>query len=220
MLSFISADINYFENLCLADSKKLMKKECCNINEVVQEFYNYLKSYVLGKVNDKTLADDIVQEVMLKLIESHQKNKEVKNIKAWLFQVTRNTLYDYFKKNHLEFNLDKDWHLEGDLDSELSKILVSDYVIPMIQLLPKVDAQPLLMGDIDKIPQKDIARQLGLELSATKMRIQRARTKLRALFVECCHVEYDKQGNFIGCTIKTSCEPLQHISEDLKNKTL
>lgn len=197
-----------------------MNKECCNINEVIQEFYKYLKSYILGKVKDKNVAEDIVQEVMLKLIESHKKSQEIKNIKAWLFQVSRNTIYDYYKKNELEFNLDEDWNIEEEPNSELSKILVSDYVIPMIQLLPKDFSNALMLSDIDKIPQKEIALQLNLELSATKMRIQRARKKLRALFTECCHLEYDKQGNFIGCSIKPSCEPLQNISKGLKDKML
>ena len=196
-----------------------MKKECCNINEVVQEFYNYLKSYILGKVKDKTLAEDIVQEVMMKLVLSHQNKKEIKNIKAWLFQVSRNTIYDYYKKHNLEYNLDKDWNIKDESSSKLYKILASDYIIPMIELLPKEYAKPLMLSDIDKIPQKDIAKQLNLELSATKMRIQRARIKLRALFVDCCHIEYDKQGNFIGCSIKEFCEPLQNISQELKNKS-
>jgi RNA polymerase sigma-70 factor (ECF subfamily) len=196
-----------------------MKKECCNINEVVQEFYNYLKSYILGKVKDKTLAEDIVQEVMMKLVLSHQNKKEIKNIKAWLFQVSRNTIYDYYKKHNLEYNLDKDWNIKDESSSKLYKILASDYIIPMIELLPKEYAKPLMLSDIDKIPQKDIAKQLNLELSATKMRIQRARIKLRALFVDCCHIEFDKQGNFIGCSIKEFCEPLQSISKELKNKS-
>lgn len=197
-----------------------MKKECCNLNEVTQEFYNYLKSYILGKVKDKTQAEDIVQDVMIKLIESYQKKTEIKNIKAWLFQVSRNTIYDYYKQNNLEFNLDNDWNIEDESSSEFSKILVSDYIIPMIELLPKDYSNPLMLSDIDKIPQKDIAKQLNLELSATKMRIQRARKKLRELFVECCHLEYDKHGNFIGCSIKTACEPLQKISKDLNSKAL
>lgn len=195
-----------------------MKKECCNINEVVQEFYNYLKAYVMTRVKDKTLADDIVQEVMLKLVESHQKEQEIKNIKAWLFQVSRNTLYDYYKKNRLEMDTDEDWHLEQADPSEFSPITVADYVIPMIQFLPEEYSRPLMMSDIDKIPQKEIAQQLNLELSATKMRIQRGRTKLRALFAECCQIDYDKNGNFVGCTIKESCEPLQNTSKELKSK--
>lgn len=195
-----------------------MGKECCNINEVIQEFYNYLKSYIFKKVKNKALAEDIVQEVMMKLVKSHQQNKDIKNIKAWLFQVSRNTIYDYYKRSNLEYNLDKDWNLEEESDTTLSKILVSDYVIPMIKLLPKEYANPLILSDIENVPQKEIAKQLNLKLSATKMRVQRARTKLRALFVECCHIDYDKQGNFIGCTIKDSCEPLQNISEKINYK--
>ncbi|MGI9530273.1 sigma-70 family RNA polymerase sigma factor [Lutimonas sp.] len=197
-----------------------MKKECCNINEIVQEFYNYLKSYISGKVKDKSMAEDIVQEVMIKLIESQQKGKEIINIKAWLFQVSRNTIYDYFNKNNIAYNLDNDWNLTEESSSEMSNILAEDYVIPMIELLPKEYATPLMLSDIDKIPQKEIARQLDLELSATKMRIQRARKKLRNQFVECCHLDYDKQGNFIGCSIKESCEPLQKTTKDLEDKSL
>jgi len=195
-----------------------MKKECCNINDVVQEFYTYLKSYVFKRVRDKSISEDIVQEVMIKLIESHQKSTEIKNIKAWLFQVSRNTMYDYYKRNNLEFHFDNDLSVAEELPNDFSKILVLDYIIPMINLLPKDFATPLMLSDIDNIPQKVIAGKLGLGLSATKMRIQRGRQKLRDLFVECCNIEYDKNGNFIGCTIKQSCEPLQKISKDLNKK--
>ncbi len=197
-----------------------MKKECCNINEVVQEFYNYLKAYIAQRVKDPTIADDLVQEVMVKLIESHQKSKQVENIKAWLFQVSRNTIYDYYQKHKLEFNLTEDWEVPDEADSEFSKILLSDYVIPMIEMLPPKYSQPLMWADIDKMPQKEIAQKMDLGLSATKMRVQRARTQLKDLFTECCRLEYDKDGNFSGCTIKESCEPLQNISKDLKDKSL
>lgn len=193
-----------------------MKKECCNINEVIQEFYNYLKGYIINKTKNKDLADDLVQEVMLKLVESHQKSKEIQNIKAWLFQVSRNTMYDYFQKHNMSVNLDDDWKLNNNVQEETTSIMEEDYVIPMIQMLPEEYAVPLKLSDIDNVPQKEIAKQLGIGLSATKMRIQRARTKLRELFVECCEIEYDKNGKFTGCTIKNSCDPLHNVTRDLK----
>ncbi|OSY87958.1 hypothetical protein WH52_07935 [Tenacibaculum holothuriorum] len=198
----------------------MMKKECCNINEVVQEFYDYLRAYIFKKTKDSRLADDLVQEVMIKLVETHQKAKDIKNVKAWLFQVSRNAIYDYFTKNNLSVSIDDDWKLNSIKDDEESLVKVEDYVLPMINMLPKQYAVALKMSDIDNIPQKEIAKELDLGLSATKMRIQRARTKLRALFVECCDIEYDKQGDFIGCSIKESCEPLQNTSKKLKDKTL
>lgn len=203
------------------DSLKTKNKECCNINEVVQEFYEFLKAYIIKKTNDINLAEDIVQEVMLKLVESHKKNIEVNNIKAWLFQVTRNTIADYYKdyynKNKIEFNFNEDWKEHSISSENISTILESDFIIPMIGLLPEKYAKPLHLSDIENIPQKDIALQLNLGLSATKMRIQRGREKLKTLFIECCDIQYDKSGNFSSCTIKPHCTPLQEIEKKITN---
>ncbi|WP_336070452.1 sigma-70 family RNA polymerase sigma factor [Mesoflavibacter sp. CH_XMU1404-2] len=203
------------------DSLKTKNKECCNINEVVQEFYEFLKAYIIKKTNDINLAEDIVQEVMLKLVESHKKNIEVNNIKAWLFQVTRNTIADYYKdyynKNKIEFNFNEDWKENSISSDTVSSILESDFIIPMIGLLPEKYAKPLHLSDIENIPQKDIALQLNLGLSATKMRIQRGREKLKSLFIECCDIQYDKSGNFSSCTIKPHCTPLQEIEKKITN---
>lgn len=195
-----------------------MEKECCNINDVVQEFYDYLKSYILKKTGKKSIAEDIVQEVMLKLVESHKRTTEIKNIKAWLFQVTRNTIADYYKKNHLEYSFDEEWKEASLKSHSLPEILATDFIVPMINLLPKNYAQPLMMSDIENIPQKEIADKINLGLSATKMRIQRGRKKLQELFVECCQIEYDKNGNFISCTVKNNCTSLKSVENQFHKK--
>lgn len=89
---------------------------------------------------------------------------------------------------------------------------ITNYIIPMIKLLPDIYAIPLMRSDIDHIPQKQIAKELDLNLSNTKMRIQRGRQKLRELFVECCELELDQNGNFISCSVKTSCTPLNNLN--------
>ena len=194
-----------------------MKEECCNINETVQEFYDFLKAFLLKRVSSSEVAEDIVQEVMLQLVKAHQNGVEVSNMKAWLFQVTRNTLARYFKENS------KILEQSGDLDLELEQsftnVITADYIVPMIGLLPEKYGKPLMMSDIENIPQKEIAERLNLSLSNAKVRIQRGRVKLRELFTECCDLEFDKNGNFVGCTIKDSCEPLQEISRNIEDKT-
>lgn len=190
-----------------------MDKECCNINEVVREFYDYLKSFILKKTNDKNIAEDIVQEVMLKLVESHRKSTRVVNIKAWLFQVTRNTIADYYKKNNLVNIIDAIQQEDRIVFQDLPKVFESDFVIPMLSLLPDKFSTPLRLSDIENLPQKEIALELGLGLSATKMRIQRGRKKLQELFIECCHIKYDRSGNFLSCSIKEYCEPLKKIEK-------
>lgn len=185
--------------------------ECCDLNIIVSDFYNHLKKYLMGKIHDNELAEDIVQEVMLKVIVAHQNNVQVNNLKAWLFQITRNTLIDYYRKKQNYEQVSKKY-----IDKVLIKLQdklfsLEDYLIPMIRLLPEKYSNPLLLSDIENIPQVEIANQLNLSVSATKMRIQRARKMLYDKFIECCDIEYTKSGALLHCEIKENCYPIKNV---------
>lgn len=190
---------------------KIEETECCDLNEIIQNFYSHLKKYLIGKIKNSELAEDIVQEVMLKVVTAHQKNLQVQNIKAWLYQIARNTLIDYYRKNANVIQENEE-HLKDSLyylqEESFSPI---DYLIPMINLLPEKYSIPLILSDIDNKSQLEIAKKLDLSLSATKMRIQRARKMLYSLFTECCDIEYDKNGAFLHCEIKQNCIPLRNL---------
>ncbi|MCT4615309.1 MAG: sigma-70 family RNA polymerase sigma factor [Marinifilaceae bacterium] len=196
-----------------------MKKtnECCDKNKIVSEFYDQIFGYIIKRINNREKAQDITQEVMGRFIEAYNKNTPVKNIKAWLFQVTRNIIIDKYRKmDNLEFDNDK----TDDISSEEEfKFEAEDYIIPMIKLLPKEYGLPLLMSDIEKRKQSEIAEKLNISLSATKMRCQRARKMLYNLFLECCNIEYTENGEFAYCTIKDSCKTLSSIEKEFNKKT-
>lgn len=185
--------------------------ECCDLNIIVSDFYNHLKKYLIGKIKDNELAEDIVQEVMLKVVTAHQKNVTVKNLKAWLYQIARNTLVDYYRKNANRILENKDFIDEMLFYLQEDSFSPGDYLIPMINLLPQEYSNPLLLSDIEYLPQAEIAEKIGLSLSATKMRIQRARIMLYNLFIQCCDIEYSKEGSFLHCTVKDSCTPLKKL---------
>ncbi|MCA1758619.1 MAG: hypothetical protein LC658_02525 [Bacteroidales bacterium] len=80
----------------------------------------------------------------------------------------------------------------------------------MIHLLPEKYSNPLLLSVIENIPQAEIAKQLNLSVSATKMRVQRARKMLYDKFIECCDIEYSKTGGLLHCEIKENCYPVKN----------
>ncbi|MCC5941876.1 MAG: sigma-70 family RNA polymerase sigma factor [Balneolaceae bacterium] len=203
-----------------------------HIADTVKEFYGYLKGYVIKKVQDPVLAEDLTQEVMYRLAKADDENRDIRNVKAWLFQTTRHVIADHYRKEsrspmvdlHKPFVMESAEDLSGfqnlpDLGDEFVSISDVDFIIPMLKLLPKEYGKPLIMSDIENIPQKEIAEHLGLGLSAVKMRIKRAREKLHSLFVECCEIEFDSRGDFAGCTIKEYCTPLLEIRRDLCNQS-
>lgn len=182
--------------------------ECCNLDSLISDFNNHLKKYLLGKIHNNELSEDIVQEVMLKVVAAHQMNVQVKNIRAWIYQITRNTLIDYYRKKQNHEHVNQEQLEEVLIELQDKSFRPEEYLVPMIHLLPQKYSSPLLLSDIDSIPQNEIAKQLNLSVSATKMRIQRARKMLYAKFVECCDIEFTKSGAFSNCTIKESCFPV------------
>jgi len=185
--------------------------ECCDLNIIISDFYNHLKNYLTGKIKNNELAEDIVQEVMLKVVTAHQKNLKVQNLKAWLYQIARNTLIDYYRKNANVIQENENYLKDSLYYLQEEPFSPIDYLIPMINLLPEKYSIPLMFSDIDNKSQLEIAKKLNLSHTATKMRIQRARKMLYSLFTECCDIEYDKNGAFLHCEIKENCTPLRNL---------
>lgn len=186
---------------------------CCNINEAIQDFYDALFAYALSKVREREQAEDIVQEVMYRFSKIYQNNTQVEHVRGWLYQTTRHVIADYFRSLSPSSELTEQMGVTPDEGGELE--LEDELITQMIKLLPEDYGQPLLWSDIDNVSQKEIADKLGLKLSAAKMRVQRARKMLHEMFLECCEIVYDKNGNFVRCDIKTTCTPLLEIENKL-----
>lgn len=159
-----------------------------------------LHRYVLSRFKDKELAEDITQDVLLKIHKSCCSHKEINNLNSWLFQIAHNASLDRIKKSNREILIRESLEPEGNIWMELSSFLE-----PLLDCLPESHAIPLKMSDIDGIKQQEIANQLGLGLSATKSRIQRARKELKEQIKACYHIELDKNGTPISFELKDNC---------------
>lgn len=186
--------------------------ECCNISDLISEFSTQLEGYLVKRTQDTNLSKDILQEVMVKVINAHQKNERVDNLRAWIYQVTKNTLADHYRKLSpiTNFIPESEQEYSGSNEPEIY-FIIDTYLKPMINLLPEKYRSFLIMSDLENIPQKEIASQTGLSLTATKARIQRARKQLHALFYTCCEVELDAKGRFVTCTPKDCCLQLKKL---------
>ena len=166
-------------------------------------------------MKEEDLTNDILQDVLMKVYNFCISKSGVRNIRSWLFQIAQNTITDHYRKQSKFTNLDNLNEIEYE-DQNIAFSEATNYILPMLEFLPKEYAVPLKFADIDNIKQTDIAKKLNLSLSATKSRIQRARQLLKAEFITCCHFKTDKQGNLISFEIKDSCEPLQKVKQNLQ----
>lgn len=177
-----------------------------------QESNQKLYAYVLSRFKKKELAEEVTQEVLLKLHKACCSDKEIKNINSWLYQIAHNTALDITKKE-----AKKDMQLPLSTASEIdskSYEEISKFLLPLIGFLPEKYGIPLKMSDIQGMRQKDIATELGLGISATKSRIQRARELLKTEISTCFHLQMDKNGTPIYASLKDCCEPLVEIKKN------
>jgi RNA polymerase sigma-70 factor (ECF subfamily) len=185
-------------------------KTNCDVPFLWQTHRDELKAFILKRVKDQELSNDILQDVLVKVYAFYISKSGVKNVRSWLFQIAQNTIIDHYRKQSKTPNHEILKDLENE-DQNMAYIEAEKYIIPMIEFLPKDYAIPLKLADIDQMKLADIAKKLNLSLPATKSRIQRARQLLKAEFITCCHLETDKHGNLISFEIKESCTPLQEI---------
>lgn len=161
-----------------------------------------LYRFILARVNDPAMAEDIIQDVFIKVYESLNTLKDQRKILSWMYQITRNVIVDYYRRQRSTEDIDKDVlveepNFEEDIKKELAQCL-----LPMINQLPYNYQQAIKMAEFDGLPQQKIAQEQGLSLSGAKSRIQRGRKLLKKLLLECCRIEFDHQGRVFNYECK------------------
>lgn len=190
-------------------------KTNCDVPALWLEHKNELRNFILKRVKDQDLANDILQDVLMKVYHFCISKSGVRNIRSWLFQIAQNTITDHYRKQTRYTDIENLEETEHEnQDDAFSEAI--NYIMPMLDFLPEEYAVPLKLSDIDHMKQADVARHLNLSLPATKSRIQRARQLLKAEFITCCHFETNRQGNLQSFEIKDSCAPLQQLKKGFK----
>jgi RNA polymerase sigma-70 factor, ECF subfamily len=161
-----------------------------------------LKRFVYKRVKDKALTEDIVHDVFLKVQAKIHQVKESDKVFGWIYQITRNTITDHFRKHSKELNL-------NDIDWESSPPNFNDCVTNAInELIPSLPDKyriPLEMTEFQNLSQLEVAGKLNLNYTTAKARVQRARQMLKEKLDEILVVKTDGFGNVVLCKDRGPC---------------
>jgi RNA polymerase sigma-70 factor, ECF subfamily len=167
-----------------------------------RSLYADLVNFVLSKVKDKATAEDIVQEVFIKVFTRSSQLKESEKISGWIFQITRNAVADHFRRNAKPIrSTDIDW--EGS--SHEFNECVAHCLKTLMGTLPDKYRIPLYMAEINEFSQQEIAARLNLSHSGARSRVQRGRRLLKEKLEELYYIKTDHYGNVIACEDKVPC---------------
>ncbi|MCO6486926.1 MAG: RNA polymerase sigma factor SigZ [Phaeodactylibacter sp.] len=160
-----------------------------------------LKAFVRAKIRDEASADDVLQEIFLKMHQNLHQLREEEKAEYWLFRIAQNAVNDHFRERK---TLSKPAPSpEAPLTEKEKQIQalteeVSQWLPFMLELLPGKYRQALYLTEVEGISQRELAEKLGISYSGAKSRVQRGREKLRDIVLQCCEVATDKYGNVLG----------------------
>lgn len=172
------------------------------------EFSDRLRAFIRRRVDSAADAEDILQDVFLRIHRHAGSLERQERLVSWLFQVTRNAITDYYRApvrrrelpagappdleqaaGHAGAWLEEDEEASGQAGRELAHCLR-----PMLSRLPDHYREAVTLIDLDGLSQQDAAIQAGLSLSGMKSRVQRGRRALEQVMHECCRIETDAGG--------------------------
>ena len=175
-----------------------MTEVALNWNSVQSE----LKGFVYKRVKDKALTEDIVHDVFLKVQAKIHQVKESDKLFGWIYQITRNTITDHFRKHAKEINpKDIDW----DSSPPNFNDCVTNAINELITTLPDKYRIPLEMTGFQNLSQLEVAEKLNLNYTTAKARVQRARRMLKEKLEEVLIVKTDGFGNVVLCKDRGPC---------------
>jgi RNA polymerase sigma-70 factor, ECF subfamily len=166
------------------------------IQDIWTDLHQELKKFILSKVKNADTSNDILQDVFLKIhLNIHALNDSSK-FTSWVYQITRNTVADHFRKINSDVHIDDFDFAEQESEEPLYQAL-SNCLNLKISKLPEKYKQAILLISFENYSQIALAEELSISYSGVKTRVQRAREKLKNLIVDCSNLETDNKGNIV-----------------------
>lgn len=173
-----------------------------------EAFHAPLYQFIRRRVADDATAEDLLQDVFLKIHQHGNSLKDARRLESWIYQITRNLIVDHYRSHRqamtsLETGEVLDDPVELPADDIVGELLPC--VRAMVLSLPDQDRQALVLTEYQGLTQKEFGERLGLSFSGAKSRVQRAREKLRQMLLACCHFELDRRGHVINYQSRCHC---------------
>jgi RNA polymerase sigma-70 factor, ECF subfamily len=163
------------------------------------EFGPPLRRFLARRVPPGVEADDLVQEVFLRVVRSLGSLRTTDRPEAWLFQIARNALRDSLRarlrRDGRTDPLEVDLPAEADATAErAAEVDLARCLTAMVKRLAEPYRTAITLTSLQGVTQADAARRLGISTSGMKSRVQRGRERLRQMLVRCCAIDVDVRG--------------------------
>lgn len=171
--------------------------------QIWQDYHTGLLNFISHRVNNRDLAEDLLQDVFVKIHARLDTLTDGERMQGWLYRIAQNSIIDHYRtgKSHEPLPQDLAEKLAHEPDEDdLIWSELAGCLRPMIEWLPEHYRDALLLSELEGLPLQQVADRLGISLPGAKSRVQRGRAKLKEMMLDCCQFEFDCRGKPISYT--------------------
>jgi RNA polymerase sigma-70 factor (ECF subfamily) len=172
-------------------------------DDIAAELNDRLRGFVGRRIADQHAAEDVAQEVLLRLHRHLGDLRTQDRLDAFAYRIARNAITDHYRARARvkEAALPPDdvtAHIDAadatnDEPGEASgRQELAGCLEPIVRRLPEPYREALTLTDLGELSQVEAAERVGVSVPGMKSRVQRARTQLHELLTSCCAVTLDK----------------------------
>lgn len=173
------------------------------------ELEDRLRPFIQRRVDRDADAEDVLQEVLLRVHRGLQGVRDEDRFDAWIYRVARHAIADHLraKMKHPPARTEAPEEAELPFEEEDGQVArdLATCVSGFVAMLPSPYREAITLTELEGRTQREAAEMLGISLSGMKSRVQRGRAKLRELLEECCEIALDARGGVIGFEPRRRC---------------
>lgn len=138
--------------------------------EIYNQFHEKVQWFLLEKVGDKYLAEDICQDVFVKVMEKYDSFDESKaSLSTWIFTIARNTLIDYYRGRKVFEEVSEDIEASFEIDEDICNNETLDELANALKKLEERERDIVILRYYSGLTLKDIAAKIGISYAYVKI---------------------------------------------------
>lgn len=149
---------------------------------IYDDYYLKVRNYILKKVNNYHLAEDLCSDVFVKVYEKLDTFDSKKaSLSTWIFTIARNRLIDYYRSNKITSELNENIAIEEDDESILNDDNLQ-ILADSLNKLSEKERDVLINHYYSGITLKETAVKMGISYAYAKLLHTRSLAKLKKFF--------------------------------------
>jgi RNA polymerase sigma-70 factor (ECF subfamily) len=184
------------------------------LEAIVRELSLPLRRYLEHYVGDRTLAEDLRQETLIRMAAGYSGFAGRSSPKTWAFAIANRVAADYFRlpeRRAKMVDIDEAADCpdpEPSIGQRLVEAEMYGCVRQVIDSLPETFRAALILHDLEGLTAEQTAAACECSVATAKIRIHRARQRLKEALDRQCSFYHDDQGVF-RCDRKPPVSSLQ-----------